>query len=202
MSARNILFRRLSLQAKLHNASGEARTRDHLMPEPPPAAAPKAGARRRARPLQAQPKVKGTGAWKRSTPEYICKAGFAPSHAALRTLCSKGASASQMMMVFNTGQPYRLLLGREALVLQGFPSRDPSLSELIEGTTELLMTNIAGNMVSTPVMLAIAMAAISSVSWRSMPRPHEAHASTSGETALALLRSIAPLASEDSESED
>ena len=89
-------------------------------------------------------------------------------------------------------------------MLQGFPSRDPSLSELIDGTTEVLMSNIAGNMVSTPVMLAIAMAAISSVSWRSMPRPHEAPASTSGETALALLRSIVPLASEaeDSESED
>ena len=122
------------------------------------------------------------------------------------THCACAVLPSQMMMVFHTGQPYRLLLGREALVLQGFPSRDPSLSELIEGTTELLMTNIAGNMVSTPVMLAIAMAAISSVSWRSMPRPHEAHASTSGETALALLRSIVPLGpalgSEDVESED
>ena len=91
MSARNIWFRRLSLQAKLYDASGEARTRDHLMPEPPPAAAPKAGARRRARPLQAQPKIKSRGAWKQSTPEYICKAGFASSHTALRTLCSKGA---------------------------------------------------------------------------------------------------------------
>ena len=90
--ARNILFRRLSLQAKLYNASGQARTRDHLLPEPPRPAVPKAGARRFAQPLLPPPKVKGTGAWKRATPEYICKVGFAPSHVSLRTLCSKGAS--------------------------------------------------------------------------------------------------------------
>ena len=45
-------------------------------------------------PMQAPPKIKGRGAWKRSTPEYICKVGFAPPRASVRSLCSKGAAAS------------------------------------------------------------------------------------------------------------
>ena len=84
--------------------------------------------------------------------------------------CAAAVLPNQMMMVFADGHPHRLLLGREALVLQGFPSGKQSLSELIEKTPEALMADLAGNMVSTPVMLAMAMAAISSVSWRALPR--------------------------------
>ena len=108
------------------------------------------------------------------------------------TPCAPTVLPNQMMMVFAPGHPFRLLLGRENLVLQGFPSADPSLSELIEGTPETAMTDLAGNMVSTPVMLAIAMAAISSVSWRPMPRPSHLSSSIAGADALALLRSIVP----------
>ena len=80
--------------------------------------------------------------------------------------CACAMLPSQMLMVFAPGQPFRLLLGREALVLQGFPSQGPTLSELIGSFSENQMADLAGDMVSTPVMLAIAMAASSAVSWK------------------------------------
>ena len=106
--------------------------------------------------------------------------------------CASTVLPSQMAMVFASGQPLRLLLGREALVLQGSPSQLGSLSELINETSETAMQNIAGNMVSTTVMLAIAMAAISSVSWKPVPRPQQVSSCTAGEDALALLFSLVP----------
>ena len=92
------------------------------------------------------------------------------------THCAAAVLPNQMMMVFADDQPHRLLLGREALVLQGFPSGKPSLSELIDATPEVLMADLGGNMVSTTVMLAMAMAAISSVPWRALPREQAARA--------------------------
>ena len=98
------------------------------------------------------------------------------------THCAAAVLPSQKLMVFAPGHPYRLLFGREALALQGFPSGHPSLSELIEETSESLMADLAGNMVSTPIMLTLAMVAISSVSWRQTPR---AQASTTAEACEA-----------------
>ena len=106
--------------------------------------------------------------------------------------CASTVLPHQMLIVFATGQPLRLLLGREALVLQGFPSQNKSLSELTSETSETAMANIAGNMVSTTIMLAVAMAAISSVSWRSVPRPQLVSSSTASADALALLFSVVP----------
>ena len=90
-------FRRLAVQSKIFNASGSARTRDHLLPEAPARARRLVAGRRTqgARALEPLPKIKGKGAWKRSTPEFICKTGFAPGHASLRTLCGNtGVSAA------------------------------------------------------------------------------------------------------------
>ena len=106
--------------------------------------------------------------------------------------CAAAVLPNQMMMVFTAGHPFRLLLGREALVLQGFPSEDPSLSELIASASEAQMADLAGNMVSTPILLALAMAAISSVSWKERPR---AQASTTAEACAAawsLFQSLVP----------
>ena len=96
--------------------------------------------------------------------------------------CAAAVLPNQMMMVFAPGHPFRLLLGREALVLQGFPSEDPTLSELIAAFSEAQMADLAGNMVSTPIMLTMAMAAISAVSWRERPR---AQASTTAEACVS-----------------
>ena len=84
-------------------------------------------------------------------------------------------------------------LGREALVLQGFPSQGPTLSKLIESFSEVQMADLAGNMVSTPVMLAIAMATISAVSWKDVPMSALPRM-TAGDcsSAVSLLRRVMP----------
>ena len=94
------------------------------------------------------------------------------------------------MMVFAPGHPFRLLLGREALVLQGFPSEDPALSELIAAFSEAQMADLAGNMVSTPIMLTMAMAAISSVSWRGRPRAQAPTTAEACSNAWALFQQV------------
>ena len=57
----------------------------------------------------------------------------------------------------------RLVLGRENLLLQGFPI------DIIEGMQgnfkESFLTDLAGNMVSTPVLLAMFLSAMASASW-------------------------------------
>ena len=57
----------------------------------------------------------------------------------------------------------RLTIGRENLALQGFPI---NIIRDMPGTfKETLLADLAGNMVSTPVFLAMLMSAIASVSW-------------------------------------
>ena len=77
---------------------------------------------------------------------------------------------SQMLMTFrepapgHAGDPEpRLILGRENLLLQGFPI---DIIENMPGNfKETNFTELAGNMVSTPVFLAMFMTAMASVSW-------------------------------------
>ena len=72
---------------------------------------------------------------------------------------------SQQLMVFDdtTEREPRIVLGRESLFLHGFPM---DIIDEFEGTfKENLMMDIAGNMVSPPVMLAITLAIMASVSW-------------------------------------
>ena len=66
---------------------------------------------------------------------------------------------SQLLIVFDGVQPPRCLLGREALVLQGFPVDDERISESF-------LQDLAGNMAATPVLLALAAATVSSLTWR------------------------------------
>ena len=58
----------------------------------------------------------------------------------------------------------RLQLGRESLMLQGFPVA--SASGLVARTSESLMQDLAGNMMALPVVLAFVMAMFASGSWR------------------------------------
>ena len=108
------------------------------------------------------------------------------------THCASTVLPMQMLMVFAPEQPFRLLLGREALVLQGFPSQDPTLSELIRAFTENQMADLAGNMVSTTVFLAMAMAAISAVSWKASPMRLGSSTDADCARAVTLLRRIMP----------
>ena len=74
---------------------------------------------------------------------------------------------SQLLIVFDGVQPPRCLLGREALALQGFPVNDARTQRIIKDFSESFLQDLAGNMVSTPVLLALAAASVSSLTWRS-----------------------------------
>ena len=63
------------------------------------------------------------------------------------------------------GQGPRLLLGREALRIQGYP--EARVPQLIGKTPEATMMSIAGNMMSATVPLAILMAAFAALPWAS-----------------------------------
>ena len=73
---------------------------------------------------------------------------------------------SQSLIVFDGLQPPRCLLGREALVLQGFPVDDGRIQGVIKEFSESFLQDLAGNMVATPVLLALAAASVSSLTWR------------------------------------
>eukprot|EP00959_Pyramimonas_sp_CCMP1952_P185507 3878791-Pyramimonas_sp.AAC.1 len=62
----------------------------------------------------------------------------------------------QVMAVFPDCEMPRLLLGREALLLQGSPSQ--AIGEPMSKFAESAMMDIAGNMVSLPIRLAFMMA--------------------------------------------
>jgi hypothetical protein len=65
---------------------------------------------------------------------------------------------------YDAAREPRLLIGREALLLQGFPI--DKVKALVNRTDEQLMSQLAGNMMSLPVVLAMSMAFFASVSWR------------------------------------
>ena len=84
---------------------------------------------------------------------------------------------NQMLFVFDEKDKRReprIVLGRENLALQGFPI---DIIDKMKGSfTETLITDLAGNMVSTTVFLAILMSAMASLSWI----PPEANTATDG----------------------
>ena len=74
------------------------------------------------------------------------------------------ATPGQVTLVFQEAEKPRLLLGEEAMVLQGFPIA--KVSDLVERTSNHVMADLAGNMVAVPVLLALMMAAVACVHWR------------------------------------
>jgi len=71
---------------------------------------------------------------------------------------------AQVVWVEVPKQQPRLLLGREALLLQGYPTG--KIPKVVEATSELVMQGIAGNMMSSVIPLAILQAAFAALSWR------------------------------------
>ena len=57
----------------------------------------------------------------------------------------------------------RLLLGREALTMQGFPTA--KVSSLLNEAGETFMQDLSGNMMSLPIVLAMVMPLFTSLSW-------------------------------------
>ena len=114
---------------------------------------------------------------------------------------------NQLMFTFAV-QPPRLVLGRESFWLQGFPidelEADCFKQVKAHGErvfTESMYQDLAGNMVSTPVMLAAVIATIVAVSWIDDEPPDaitgQAHgdaetSSTSSSASSSLLSSNSP----------
>jgi site-specific DNA-cytosine methylase len=71
----------------------------------------------------------------------------------------------QLVWVCAAGSQPRLLLGREALLLQGFPvGRTQALADSV---AESFLQDLAGNAMALPVVLAVLMATVAAVSWKS-----------------------------------
>ena len=70
----------------------------------------------------------------------------------------------QKLWIHNPNGQERLLLGREALVLQGFPVR--LVEEQLDQQTDAFQHDIAGNAMSFLVLLAVAQSAFASLHWR------------------------------------
>ena len=96
----------------------------------------------------------------------------------------------QLMMLFDEDETPRLLLGREALWSQGFPILEKSVAPVLEGENESFLTDLAGNMVSTPVLLALLLSTMSALSWRQEGTPvTTVDCRALAESALALCNS-------------
>ena len=72
----------------------------------------------------------------------------------------------QLVMIFPSDGSPRLQLGREAMLLQGFPLPKPGSP--IADVSENLWHDFAGNMVTLPCCLNILMSIVAAVDWRSM----------------------------------
>ena len=92
---------------------------------------------------------------------------------------------SQLMLITGSAdgvekpEQVRLLLGEEALIFQGFPTallyNHPSFVPLYPNAmSNANMVDIAGNMVTLPILLALVLAAFSSVTWRAVKEGDEA----------------------------
>ena len=90
----------------------------------------------------------------------------------------------QYMMLFErAGQP-RLMLGEESLLFNGFPiARMPE-----EPTwTQSLMTDLSGNMVSLPVLLALIQSTLTAVPWQAVADAPEVADDNDVEAALSFF---------------
>ena len=94
----------------------------------------------------------------------------------------------QVCMVFPDDAEPRLLLGVEALALSGFPRDFCGVPlDFVYDYGDRFLLDLAGNMVSTPVLLGMAMAAITSLSWRdTIANATELRTSGGSETTDAL----------------
>ena len=57
----------------------------------------------------------------------------------------------------------RLLLGREPLAMQGFPTA--KVEDILDEAGDMLMQDLSGNMMSLTIVLAIVMSLFTSLSW-------------------------------------
>ena len=86
----------------------------------------------------------------------------------------------------------RLLLGREALIMQGYPVA--LVKEVVDTTPESVLQDLAGNGMAVPVVLAVLASASISLAWRSSDSSKTRHSTSDElENATALLSMFASL---------
>ena len=96
----------------------------------------------------------------------------------------------QIVMLFRKEGIPRLQLGREAMLLQGFPLPQ-NLGKPLESVSESLWHDLAGNMVSLPCWLNMLMSIVAAVDWRKTPAVSScAEEMKAAEAASEFIRSI------------
>ena len=98
----------------------------------------------------------------------------------------------QKMWIHRPDGQERLLIGREALVLQGFPVR--LVEEQLDKTSDAFHLDSAGNAMSFLVLLAVAQSAFASLHWRKQSELDQALGSISlpdADEAVGLLGMMA-----------
>ena len=89
-----------------------------------------------------------------------------------------------LWLELETQEP-RVLLGREALAMQGFPvNENPKLAGSFE---ESLMQNLAGNAMNMLVVLALLQACLEAVPWARTPDPEAVEEGVDMEAVISLL---------------
>jgi hypothetical protein len=71
----------------------------------------------------------------------------------------------QVLWVHSHLQPERLLLGREAMLLQGFPISEVD-DGILDGVSDRFLHDLAGNAMCSQVLLAVVQSAVSALRWR------------------------------------
>ena len=74
----------------------------------------------------------------------------------------------QVVVVFKDDEAPRLLLGEEMMLLHGFPVA--AVSGLVNKTANQVLADLAGNMVSTPIILILLMSSVACVEWSDVDR--------------------------------
>ena len=83
---------------------------------------------------------------------------------------SMTVTPAQLGLLSCPGETPRLMLGEEAMLLQGYPTA--AVPDLVAATSNHQLAILAGNAVSVPVLLALMMASVAAVDWRpALPPP-------------------------------
>jgi len=104
-----------------------------------------------------------------AAPVLLRDISYSSGKARCSTFCDAGRHLSftvtpkQVVLVFKKGEPPRLLLGEEALLLQGLPVS--AVSDQVAAATNAALADLAGNMVAVPALLVLLMATVASVEW-------------------------------------
>ena len=90
------------------------------------------------------------------------------------------------MARWGTGDEERLLLGREALMLQGFPVCRADTDQV----SERFLQDLAGNAMTLHVLLAVVQSAMAALTWKAGEATHPIAAKDELHSAYGLLNKL------------